>query len=144
MTRKEREHGGKESQHPNSAQDLSHWRSNLAGTEPAQTEYPKKYRKQKSTDANGLQDEVRKQCPDHAHPVPRDAGAGQHRGAVQRWIERRIGGQSEKQEERGDAQQEPDQLIEPPVGGGREQLVEILHRRISRHARTQLYPAIAT
>ncbi len=134
---------GEKNQQPGCAQELGHRRSNLAGAEPAHSEYPQKNRKQKRSNAKSLQEQIRKQRSDYAYPVPRHARAGQHRGAVERWIERRIGGQSEKKEERGDAQQEPDQLIEPPVVGGRKKPVEILHRRISRHARTPLRPAIA-
>ncbi len=71
------------------------------------------------------------------------ARTGQDRGAVQRGIERRIGCQREEKKERGDTQQESDQLIEPPVVGGSEDSIEILHGRMRRHRRGRQLPQLA-
>ena len=138
MAGKQREHGGDENQHPGCAQEFGQRRSDLAGAEPSLTHNAKKDGEQKGSDTERLQNQVGKQGSNYAHPVTSHTRTGQHRSAIERGIERRVRRQRKKQEERGDAQQEPDQLIEPPVIRGREQLVEILHGRISRHAQTQL------
>ena len=45
----------------------------------------------------------------------------------QRWVKRRIRNEREEKEERGDAHQEADQLIEPTVPGGNENVCQIIH-----------------
>src|SRR6202035_808845 len=54
----------------------------------------------------------------HADPVASNVSSGQDRGAIKRGIERGIRRQREEEEERGDAQQESDQLVKPPVARG--------------------------
>jgi hypothetical protein len=53
--------------------------------------------------------------------------SGKGRGTVQGRIERRIGSQSEEKEERGDAQQESDELVQTPVLSWRKNLREKCH-----------------
>ena len=48
-------------------------------------------------------------------------------GAVYGGIERRVGGKCEEKEERGDAQQETDKLVQTPVLGWRKNLSEKCH-----------------
>ena len=81
-------------------------------------EHGREDRQQKRADAEELQSQVGNESPDHADPVAGGVGAGQDRGAVQRGIERRIRREREEEEERRDAQQETDQLIQPPVARG--------------------------
>ena len=69
-----------------------------------------------------LQQQVGNNRADYADPIAGGLRAGKHGGAVQRRIERRIGSQREEKSSRGDAQQESDQLIEPPVVRGSENL----------------------
>ena len=66
-------------------------------------------------------------APTTADPVAGSMRTGQHRGAIQRRIERRIRSEREEEEERGDAHQEPDQLVEPPVPGGNKNSCQIIH-----------------
>ena len=53
--------------------------------------------------------------------------AGQHRGTVPRRIKRGVGDKSEEKEERGDAHQESDELIEPTVPGGNKYRFQVIH-----------------
>ena len=74
----------------------------------------------------------RDECADDADPVAGAMRTGQHRSAIERRIERRIGSEREEKEERGDAQQESDQLVEPTVPGGIEYARKSLHLGVFR------------
>ncbi len=78
---------------------------------------PANQRQQKSANAETLQQQIGADGSHDADPVAGGPRTGKDRGAVQRGIERRIGSEREEEEERGDTQQEPDQLIEPAVVG---------------------------
>src|SRR5215510_10710933 len=56
-------------------------------------------------------------------------------GCIERWVKRGIADQREEKENRGDNKNEPDQLIEPPVPGGREDPRKILHEGIPHSSR---------
>src|SRR5947199_205117 len=58
------------------------------------------------------------------------ARAGQHRGAIQRWVKRRIRSQRKEKKERGDAQDETKQLIQPPVIGRVKNASYKFHRQL--------------
>src|SRR5579864_9366332 len=47
--------------------------------------------------------------------------------SVERGIQRRIAGQGEEKDDRGDAQKNPDQFVQPAVLSGRENTRKILH-----------------
>ena len=53
--------------------------------------------------------------------------SGQNRGAIPGRVKRRIGNQREKEEERGDAHQESDQLVKASVPGGDKNRCQIIH-----------------
>ena len=114
-------------QQPDSAQQLGHRRDHFARAEPAHSQRAEEQREQECSDAEALQQQVGDHGSDDADPVARRARTGQDRGAIQRRIERRIGSQREKKKERGDTQQEPDQLVEPAVVGRSENPGNILH-----------------
>src|SRR5271165_4120557 len=118
MPRQQSQKRGNENHQPDSAQALGQRRLNLARSKPADSEQSGKDRQQKRADTEELQSQIRNKCPNHADPVAGDVGSGQHGSAIERRIERRIRSQSEEEEERRDAQQESDQLIQPPVARG--------------------------
>ena len=130
VTRQQPEQRRNEHDEPQPAQKFGHRRNDLAGTEPAHSESTQEKRKQKRSHAEALQQQIGSQSSDDANPVARLPRTREHRGAVERRIERRIRSQRKKKEERGNTQQEPNQLIEPPVVGGSENPGEILHGRI--------------
>ena len=101
-----------------------------ARTEPACSQYAQQQRENKSTNTPKLQEQVGQNGANQANPVARRAGRRRCGGAVKRWIERRIGREREEKEERGDAHQEADQLVEPTVAGRGEDARKVIHRRI--------------
>ncbi|HST08854.1 MAG TPA: DNA translocase FtsK 4TM domain-containing protein, partial [Terriglobales bacterium] len=79
-----------------------------------------------------LQAQVREDCAHDADPVACSTDGRQHRSTIERRIERGIGREREEKEERGDDQQEADQLIEPPVAGWIEYARKSLHLGVFR------------
>ena len=123
----QRQHGGNEHHQPDSAEALRQRRLHFHRAEPAHAEHRREDHQQECADAEELQHHVGGECADHADPVARGVRTGQNRGAVPRRIERRIRNEGEEKEERGDAHQEADQLIEPPVPGGNKNACQIIH-----------------
>ncbi len=127
LTRQQGEHGGDEHRQPDSAETLGQRRLHLHRTEPANPEHRREDHEQKRAHAEELQQHVGAKCANDADPVAGRVRTGQDGGAVPRRVERRIRNQREEKEERGDAHQESDQLIEPPVPGGDENACQIVH-----------------
>src|SRR5580658_586224 len=127
MPRQQRQQRWHEDHKPDSAQTLRHWGLDLPRNKPAQPEQRGKDGQQKSSDPEELQRKVRDKRSDHADPVAGNMSASQHRGAIQRRIERRVRSQREEEEERRDAQQETDQLIQPPVARGNKYACQKTH-----------------
>ncbi len=126
--------GRNKHQQPDSAQGFCDWRLDFPRANQ-RTPSTKRKSEQERADAEKLQGEVRDHGADHADPVAGRVDAGQDRGAIQRGIERRIRSQREEEEERGDAQQETDQLIEPPVGRRDKDTCQKIHVGRCSHGR---------
>src|SRR5208282_4579720 len=118
---------GHKDEQPDSAKSLRDRSLHRSRAEPARPEHDHEEGQQKRSDAPELQDEVGEISSHDADPVAGSVRSGKDGGAVQRGIERRIGRQREKKEECGDAQQEPDELVQTPVPGGRKNLREKCH-----------------
>ena len=114
-------------QEPNGAHTFGQWILHLARAEPANAQHSYQARQQEGADSQKLQQDIRCDCADDPNPVARGARVGQHRGAVQRRVEWRIGNHGEEQEERKDTNHEPDQLIQPSVAGGEKNPGEQAH-----------------
>ena len=112
---------------PDSTQSLGNRRLHGSRAEPAHAEHAHEDGQEKRSHSPKLQDKVGKIGSEDADPVAGSMGFGQDGGAVQRGIERRIGREREEKEERGDAQDDSDELVQTPVPGGRKNLREKCH-----------------
>src|ERR1039458_4894923 len=121
------EQGGHEHEEPDYAESLGDRSLHGSRAEPAPAEHAHEDGEQKRSDSPELQDEVGKIGAEDADPVAGSVGSGEDGGAVQRGIERRIGGQCEEKEEGGDAQQESDEFVQTAVPGWRKNVGEKCH-----------------
>ncbi len=125
--RQNRQQRGHKHQQPDSPQRLRHRSLHRPRAEPPRPQHRHQNGQQKCPHSQALQDEVGKIGPENPDPVPRRVRLGQDGGAVQRGIERRIRRQRKEEEERGDAQQHPSQLVQTPVLGRRKNPGKICH-----------------
>ena len=119
-----------------STEALRYRRLHLARTEPAGAHHSREHgqtERLRCRSACSIRSEI--MAPTIPIQLRAACETGQHRGAVERRIERRIGCQREEKEERGDAQHETDQLIEPPVVGRIENRAEELSSGRNLHYR---------
>ena len=121
------EQRGNKHQQPDCAQRLGHGRYYFARTKPARAQSTQEDGNQKGTDAEALQHQIGNDRAHQADPIAGGAGTGQDRGAIEGWIKRRIRSQCQKKQQSRDTEQESDQLVEPAVVRGRENLRKILH-----------------
>src|SRR5438874_13791723 len=119
-----------ECQKPNPAQQLCNRRNHFQGSEPADSQSQSKHWQQERANPKKLQEQVRAEGTYYANPISRHTRAGQHRGAIQRWVKRRIRSQRKEKKERGDAQDETKQLIQPPVIGRVKNASYKFHRQL--------------
>src|SRR5438876_7093920 len=115
MSRQKCQQRRNEDQQPDSPERLCDRRHDSARAEPSHSQPDSEYGNQKRANAPELQHQVSNDGADQPDPVACGARACQHGGAIERWVERRVRSQREKEEERGDAQQKSDQLVEPAV-----------------------------
>ena len=127
LTGQQRQQGGNEHEEPDCAEALGHWGLHFDGAKPACAQHGRKDHEQEGSNAKELEQGIRGVGAHYADPIARRVRPGQHGGAIPRGIERRVGDESEGKEERRDAHQESDQLVESPVPCGHKNRRQIIH-----------------
>ncbi len=120
------------------AQGFRVGRGDRPRAEPAQRVEEHENRYQEHCNSKDLQHQIADDRSEDADPIVRRPSGGRIRGGIERRIKRRVRDQGKEKEDRRNEDQEPDQLIEPPVSRRSKDARDDVHFGVRSYRRTML------